>query len=70
MADKIMDVVRSISNSKVQREGTTCYPSTTGAYSALLTNIGIEIEVYGNPAIKARVLKILENHLSFLPNIT
>ena len=68
MTDKVLTVVRAINAAKVQRDGKTCYPSTTGAYSALLTNIGIQIEVYGNKDIKERILKLLENHLVFLPN--
>jgi hypothetical protein len=70
MPDKIMEHSRAISaNNMKDSEGRTCYASTTGAYSTLVTNLCIAVGVYGDPKVKAKVLEALESHLKFLQEI-
>lgn len=70
MPDKIMEVARSVNATRLKNnDGHACYASTTGAYSALVTNLCIAVGVYGDPKVKAKVLEALESHLKFLQEI-
>ena len=70
MPDKIMAIARSVNATKLtNNDGRACYASTTGAYSALVTNLCIAVGVYGDPKVKAKVLEALESHLKFLQEI-
>ena len=70
MPDKIMEVARTVNATKLtNNDGRACYASTTGAYSALVTNLCIAVGVYGDPKVKAKVLEALESHLKFLQEI-
>ena len=67
MLNKIMEVARSVTATKLKNsDGHVCYPSDTGAYSSLVTNLCIAVEVYGDPKVKTKVLEALESHLKFL----
>lgn len=67
MPDKIMSLSKAIGETYLtDEEGRKCYPSTTGAYRALLSNLCIDVGVWGSEEVKDRVLKTLENHLKFL----
>jgi hypothetical protein len=70
MLDKIMEVSRTVNANKLtNNDGHVCYASTTGAYSALVTNLCISVGVYGDPKVKEKVLETLEQHLKFLQEI-
>jgi hypothetical protein len=67
MPDKIMELSKTIGETYLtNEEGRRCYPSSTGAYRALLSNICIDVGVWGSEEVKSRVTKTLENHLKYL----
>ena len=67
MPDKIFELSRAIGETYLKtEEGRTCYPSTTGAYRALLSNLCIDVGVWGSKEVKTKVLKTLESHLKYL----
>ena len=67
MPDKIMELSKAIGATYLKDdEGRRCYPSTAGAYRALLSNLCIDVGVWGSEEVKSKVLKTLESHLKYL----
>ena len=65
MLNRLLGIVKEIRANPLKTDGHTCYPSTAGAYSSLVTNLVIEIGVYGDKAIQDRVEEVLKRHLGY-----
>lgn len=66
MSNDLLSLACDINDAPVKRDNTPCYASTTGFYRGLLTQLAIEVGVYGDPQIKEKVRAILKNHLRLI----